>query len=147
MGSASLFDYTVIGDNVNLGSRLEGLNKVYGTTIIVSEFTYHKVKADFTFRELDLVQVKGKEQAVTIYELLCKEDLPSKGGEQFLTHYQQGLIRYRNREWISAIEAFSNALTYSPTDVTTRLYRARCEAYKKTPPPDGWDGIYHAIEK
>ena len=147
MGSASLFDYTVIGDNVNLGSRLEGLNKVYGTSIIVSEFTYHKVKADFTFRELDLVQVKGKEQAVTIYELLCKEDLPSKGGELFFTHYQQGLIRYRNREWIRAIEAFSNALTYSPTDVTTRLYRARCEAYKKTPPPDGWDGVYHAIEK
>ena len=147
MGSDSLFDYTVIGDNVNLGSRLEALNKQYGTNIIVSEFTHHHVKDEFRFRELDLVQVKGKEKVVTIYELLRKENIPLKWEELFLSHYEQGLKRYRSRNWIEAIEEFSIALKALPNDVTTRLYITRCEEFKNTPPPDDWDGTYRFKEK
>jgi len=147
MGSDSLFDYTVIGDNVNLGSRLEALNKQYGTSIIISEFTYNYVKDKFMFRELDLVQVKGKEKAVKIYELLRKEDTPPKWEESFLSHYEEGLKHYRNREWIKAIEEFNKALKTSPSDVTTILYIRRCEELKKTPPPADWDGIYRFKEK
>ncbi|KPJ58542.1 MAG: hypothetical protein AMJ42_03090 [Deltaproteobacteria bacterium DG_8] len=147
MGSDSLFDYTVVGDNVNLGSRLEGLNKRYGTNIIVSEFTYRHVKDEFKFRELDLVQVKGKEKAVKIYELLIKEDIPLKWEELFLTHYEEGLKRYRNREWVKAIEEFSVALKAFPHDAITRLYITRCEEFQKTPPTDDWDGIYRFEEK
>jgi len=142
MGSDLLFDYTVVGDNVNLGSRLEGLNKRYGTNIIVSEFTYQQVKDAFIFRELDLVQVKGKEKAVTIYELLKKEDIPPTWRTQFLTHYEAGLKSYRNREWLQAIEEFSTALKAFPNDDATRLYITRCEEFKDTPPPEDWDGVY-----
>lgn len=147
MGSASLFDYTVIGDNVNLGSRLEGLNKQYGTNIIVSEFTYRHVKDEFKFRELDLVQVKGKEKAVKIYELLRKEDMPLKGEELFLIHYKEGLKRYRNREWTKAIEEFDATLKAFPDDATSRLYIKRCEAFQEAPPPEDWDGVYRFKEK
>jgi len=147
MGSDSLFDYTVIGDNVNLGARLESLNKQYGTNIIVSEFTYRYVNDQFSFRELDLVQVKGKEKVVKIYELLGKENIPPKWEEMFLTHYEEGLKRYRNREWMRAIEEFSVALKAFPHDVTTRLYITRCEEFKKSPPPDDWGGIFRFEEK
>jgi len=142
MGSDSLFDYTVIGDNVNLGSRLESLNKQYGTTIIISEFTYHYVKDAFTCRELDLVQVKGKEKAVTIYELVSKEGISSQWKESFLNHYEEGLKRYRERKWEKAVEEFSSALKASPNDVTTRLYIKRCEMFSENPPPDEWKGIF-----
>jgi adenylate cyclase len=147
MGSDSLFDYTVIGDNVNLGSRLEALNKRYSTNIIVSEFTYHQVEDEFIFRELDLVQVKGKEKAVTIYELLRKEDISPEWEKQFHKHYKEGLKRYRNREWMKAIEEFDKALKGSLNDVTSRLYITRCEKFSKTPPPDDWEGIYRYDEK
>jgi len=147
MGSDLLFDYTVIGDNVNLGSRLEGLNKRYGTNIIVSEFTYQQVKDEFTFRELDLVQVKGKEKAVKIYELLKKEDIPLKWRNLFLKHYKEGLQRYRNREWMRAIEEFRTALKSLPNDDATKLYITRCEEFNKTPPPVDWDGAYRFEEK
>jgi adenylate cyclase len=147
MGSASLFDYTVIGDNVNLGSRLEGLNKQYGTNIIVSEYTYRHVKDEFKLREVDLVRVKGKEKAVKIYELLRKEGIPFKWEEPFLTHYEKGLKRYRNGEWMKAIEEFSIALRAFPNDSITRLYITRCKEFQETPPPDDWGGIYRFKEK
>jgi adenylate cyclase len=141
MGSDVLFDYTVIGDNVNLASRLESLNKMYGTNIIIGENTHDHVKDAFRFRELDLVKVKGKETAVKIYELLREEDISIRWDEQFLKHSQEGLKRYRYREWSNALAAFEKALTLFPNDITTRLYITRCEMFKEDPPAADWDGF------
>ena len=141
MGSDVLFDYTVIGDNVNLASRLESLNKIYGTNIIISENTHGQVKDAFRFRELDLVKVKGKENAVRIYELLREEDISVRWNERFIKYYQEGLEQYRYREWRTALETFEKALALFPDDGATKLYINRCQMFEEDPPPADWDGF------
>jgi len=148
MGSREVFDYTVMGDHVNLGSRLEGANKFYGTYIMISEFTYEYVKSDFYTRELDLIRVKGKEKPIRVFELIASSQ--DKVSEEFLNLlevYKTGIMNYKAQNWDQAIECFDKCLAIMPDDAPSSEYRARCIEYKFNAPGPEWDGVTVMTEK
>ncbi len=146
MGSAMRFDYTVMGDMVNLGARLEGANKEYGTNIIISEFTYKNVKDIMCCRELDSVRVKGKIMPVRIFELLGeKRDEPDF--KSLIEAFARGLTLYREGKWDDAISAFQNTLKIKHDDFVSTMYIKRCNNLKQHPPAQPWDGVFVMTNK
>lgn len=140
MGSDRLFDYTAVGDHVNLASRLEGLNKYYGTDILVSAYTALALNDNFILQEVDLVRVKGKKQPLAIYELLG-EGTPDPQLARFLEFYHSGLKLFRARAWQESADALTRARDLQPTNRQVQRYLNLVEKFQIDPPGPEWQGV------
>ncbi len=140
VGSRERFNYTVLGETVAVASLLEEVNKVYGTRILLSEETCQRVKDHLLVRELDLVQVKGRDQAFTVYELVGP--YPREGLPPWLESFAAGLKAYRHRQWDRASQAFGEVLLRKPGDHPAQVFLERCRSYAAAPPPPDWQGAF-----
>ncbi|KHE92681.1 MAG: adenylate/guanylate cyclase domain-containing protein [Candidatus Scalindua rubra] len=147
VGSTNRLSYTVIGDEVNLGARLEAANKYYGTYAMISERTYELARDHIEVRELDTIRVVGKEKPVKVYELIDRKGQIQGDKREVLKLYEDGLKMYRKKEWQKAIDMFQEALNKDPHDGPSLTYIERCRGYAQNPPPENWDGVYSLTGK
>lgn len=137
-------EYTVIGDTVNQAARLEGTAKFYGVEFLVGEGAYLQTRDGYHYRELDRIRVVGKQKPVAVYELRG----PLQAGEDKLaSEFATALSLYRSRQWEGAEKIFSAILVEYPNDTPSKIFLNRCEHFRNTPPPDGWDGVFSRLDK
>jgi adenylate cyclase len=140
------YNYTVLGDAVNLASRLEGANKEYGTHVIIGPTTYEQVEGRVVARELDQVRVKGKREPVKIHELIALAPA-SPEASAFVEKFTWGLGAYKAQRWDEAVARFREADALRGGDPCSKKYVARCEAMRRDPPGPEWDGVFEMKTK
>jgi adenylate cyclase len=147
MGSEKRFDYTMMGNSVNLAARLEGANKNYGSYTCISEFTYEQAKESIEVRELDLIRVIGINTPVRIYELLAEKGQLPDELQKGIAYFAKGLELYRKMQWEEAAKYFNAVFKFIPDDPPSKKFIDRCRAFYQNPPPEGWDGVFVAESK
>ena len=147
MGTPQKMDYTIMGNDVNLASRLEGVNKQYGTWLLMSEKTYSHGGAGFLVRKLDRVRVVGINEPIRLYELVEEKSVVENTVLQAVQVFEEGMQDFEAKRWETAAETFTHVLEILPTDGPAAIYLKRCQEFLKKPPADTWDGVFSLTVK
>lgn len=148
IGSKERLNYTALGDSINMASRLESINKLYGSQIIVSENVYHIIKRQFILRMLDYVYLKGKTEPTYLYELIAENDSPPPYDlEKYSDLFHSAFHAYQQKNWQTAVELFNACLFIYPNDTIAPLFISRCQFLMKNPPDATWNGAWLLVEK
>jgi adenylate cyclase len=147
IGSSVSMNYTVLGDTVNIAARLESLNRVYGTTALISHSTALLLGEYALLREIDRVVLSGRDEPVTVCELLGRAADADEASVRLCDTYARGLSAFRLRDWDTALRAFQGCLELRPQDPPARLMWERTMHFRAEPPPEDWDGTWTASGK
>jgi adenylate cyclase len=147
MGTAQKMDYTIMGNSVNLASRLEGVNKQYGTWILASEATRKAAGDGFAWRQMDRVRVVGIQEPVRLFELIDEKPAAGERTLEAIETFHQAQALFEGRQWDQAAELFAEVQKALPGDPPSEAFLKRCREFKKKPPPESWDGVFNLTAK